>query len=829
MRLSLILPRRKQPRVLRRREGTASHGSGSAYHHERRADTLQAAKLDAKLWGGFSRSALLDLEELKNSVREKPAERVAAAWYLSRWFLFQKNYARALENAVLMREIDARRRCDKRQFLLEADCLTWLGLGEGARKILDAIPGAVNDPDYCLAYANTYVSNSALVCRETDSARLHWINRVYEMVGLLPLLAADPGRPLALDNLTTRRPCAADEQPRVSVIVPAFKAQLTLPIALNALLEQTWTNLQIIVVDDGSPDDTYAVAQSFARRDDRVIAIRLPENQGAYTARNAGLERATGDFITTHDADDWSHPQKIEIQVSALLKEPSSVLSYTDWARARSNLRFTGLTRPFNFISANISSTLFRRDVFARYGGWDNVRVSGDTEYILRMREERSRMNRVMEGTPLCFGLDDNLSLTRQSATHVSTRYHGIRREYLESAQHWHHCNNPRSITAVSDRRPFPAPASILSTRKGPLRSDLLFVADLSSTGATFASTVDYVEAALKTGRSVAVFNWPQYNLDVTQPLQAEIRRLSQNGELQVVAPGEKIKVSTVMVTTPVSLQHVIDLYPKVELDSLLVIVNQTAARLRDGSGIQYDPKRVRENLKEVFGSEGVWIPLSDLMRQFMADDPRYPVPYAENWMTLIDIDTWCAEPLCWRGRKRQRPTVGRHGRDHYTEWPSTSEAVRAAYCADKECDVVILGGASAALNVIEKMPSNWTLYDGHDGVRNFISNLDFFIHHPHENCVDQDARFIIEAMAVGRPVLLSPAFKSIFGVAAVYVDPPNVWPTISRLWNDEQTYLARAEAGRQFVWRNSDPKLFEERLRRLAQGSHPATVSISG
>jgi glycosyltransferase involved in cell wall biosynthesis len=813
-----------RPKPKKLKEDSAKRRDKAWQADPTRSEIRQAVELDAKLWGGFSRSALRDLEELKGSVLARAAERRAAAWYLARRCVFEKNYARALENAIFMRQVDHRKRGDKRQILLEVDCLSRLGQPEEARKILDSALAPGHDPDLCLAYANTYVAPNTLSTPEDDEVRLKWINRVYEKVDLLPLVKADPNRPLAIDNLTAANSSAAIKcLHKISVIVSAYKAEDTLPIALNGLLEQTWRNLEVIVVDDCSADNTYAVAEKFARRDPRIIPMRLTQNQGAYSARNAGLERASGDFITTHDADDWSHPQKIENQVSVLLGASDVMLSYTDWVRTRRNLRFTGPNRPFNLIHENRSSTLFRRELFDRYGVWDEVRVSADTEYILRLQGSHpEKMKRLLVSTPLSFSIDEDLSLTRKGASHISTRYHGVRREYLEAAQHWHTATGKPRIDPRSQSRAFPAPGLILPDREDRIKCDLLFIMDFNLSGGAFASTMNYVNAAIAGGLSVALFHWRRYDLDVTKPLKPEIRQMAQGGKLRIVAPGEKVQTSTMIAVYPVLLQHVIDLCPDIEFDNFLVIVNQMAARLYNGGDVQYDPLRVRDNLRELFGTEGAWVPVSGLVRQLMEADPRYPTPHADTWTALIDTTTWCTEPPWWRGQERLRPVVGRHGRDHYTKWPSSPDSLHAAYCTGRECDVAILGGVKYALNVIGALPGNWTVYEyGALDVRGFLSELDFFVHYPHEEYIEEGARSVIEAMAIGRPVLLPPIFESIFGAAALYVKPADVWATVKELWSDEEAYLARAQAGREFVKRNCDWKLLKERLERLNQSVH--------
>lgn len=99
-----------------------------------------------------------------------------------------------------------------------------------------------------------------------------------------------------------------------SVIMPAYRAQETIGRAIESVLSQTDVNLELIVINDCSPDQTSEVAKSFARQDPRVIVIDLPKNRGVAEARNVGIETAKGFYIAFLDADDAWEPNKLETQ-----------------------------------------------------------------------------------------------------------------------------------------------------------------------------------------------------------------------------------------------------------------------------------------------------------------------------------------------------------------------------------------------------------------------------------------------------------------------------------------------------------------------------------
>ncbi|MDX3573156.1 bifunctional glycosyltransferase family 2 protein/CDP-glycerol:glycerophosphate glycerophosphotransferase [Streptomyces sp. ID05-47C] len=99
--------------------------------------------------------------------------------------------------------------------------------------------------------------------------------------------------------------------PRFSVIVPAYKVQAYLHECLESVLSQSYTDLELIAVDDGSPDACGDIINEFAARDPRVRALHLPENAGLGPARNAGLAQATGDYLLFLDSDDTLTPDAL--------------------------------------------------------------------------------------------------------------------------------------------------------------------------------------------------------------------------------------------------------------------------------------------------------------------------------------------------------------------------------------------------------------------------------------------------------------------------------------------------------------------------------------
>ncbi|KHK90241.1 glycosyl transferase family 2 [Novosphingobium malaysiense] len=169
----------------------------------------------------------------------------------------------------------------------------------------------------------------------------------------------------------------------VSVIIPAYNASRTIGETLRSASAQTYGNLEIIVVDDGSRDETPEIVRAHAATDSRIRLV-TQANAGVAAARNAGVAASHGEFIAPLDSDDLWHPAKIERQLQVFRDGGEDVgLVYTWFAlidgqsrvvQLRHDPRYEGDVLAAlayrNFIG-NGSSALIRRDVFDRTGGYD--------------------------------------------------------------------------------------------------------------------------------------------------------------------------------------------------------------------------------------------------------------------------------------------------------------------------------------------------------------------------------------------------------------------------------------------------------------------------
>lgn len=116
------------------------------------------------------------------------------------------------------------------------------------------------------------------------------------------------------------------KQPLVSVVMPVYNTERFLRQAIDSVLNQTYQNIELIVVDDGSKDNSLQILTEYQKNDSRVCVIKQEPNLGVAHARNKGIQLAKGEFIALLDSDDIWEETKIDRQVSLLKKEDADIV-----------------------------------------------------------------------------------------------------------------------------------------------------------------------------------------------------------------------------------------------------------------------------------------------------------------------------------------------------------------------------------------------------------------------------------------------------------------------------------------------------------------------
>ena len=178
--------------------------------------------------------------------------------------------------------------------------------------------------------------------------------------------------------------------PLVSIIVPCYNQAQYLPEALQSVLDQTYTDWECIIVNDGSPDNTETVAQEWVEKDARFVYLKK-ENGGLSKARNSGIEMAVGEFILPLDADDLISKDYLSLSLKAFEKDDLLKVVY---CKAEKFGNETGKWQLLDFSLENLAinnlifcSAIFRKKEWQKIGGYDPKMIYGweDWEFWISM------------------------------------------------------------------------------------------------------------------------------------------------------------------------------------------------------------------------------------------------------------------------------------------------------------------------------------------------------------------------------------------------------------------------------------------------------------
>ncbi|MBR5598277.1 MAG: glycosyltransferase [Lachnospiraceae bacterium] len=183
----------------------------------------------------------------------------------------------------------------------------------------------------------------------------------------------------------------------ISVIIPTYNRAGTILRSVNSVLNQTYKDLELIIIDDGSTDNTKKLIEEM--EDDRIRYIYLGANGGASNARNIGASYALGDWIAFQDSDDAWRPEKLEKQMILANEHPEYSLIYSSFEYHDLDGTSTGFpARPYTGIMENdmysslllcnvigCPTMLIKRDAFSQSGGFDtNYHSLEDWEFVIR-------------------------------------------------------------------------------------------------------------------------------------------------------------------------------------------------------------------------------------------------------------------------------------------------------------------------------------------------------------------------------------------------------------------------------------------------------------
>lgn len=609
--------------------------------------------------------------------------------------------------------------------------------------------------------------------------------------------------------------------PLISVVMTTFEPdEASLRTSVTSVLEQSWSDLELIVVDDHSSAERFELVEALADLDDRVRVLRMERNGGTYLARNAGIQAARGTFITGQDDDDWSHPRRLERQVEPLMTDPQLCAT-----RSRSVTVLENLVaqRPgYPATRPNASSLMFRRATALRLGGFLPSRRGADSEFHHRL--EAYSGTRVLT-------LDDPLALVRIRADSLSRGdfragwHHPARLTFRNAFERWHAVASPKELRVSPDR---PAPIQIparFQVNPEPLPDlDVVLIGDWRQYGGPQKSMIEEIHALRRAGMSVGVLHLeaPRFMSRKDAPLCAPVQDLINAGVVRRCIADEPQRARLAVLRYPPILQFAPAEPLALAADRVAILANQAPSE-RDGTDIRYDVATCSDAAEHVFGRRAVWVPQGPIVRSAIESDVRPGELTEFDLPGVLDIAEWRTDRSRPRGT---RPVIGRHSRDNVMKWPERAQDVESIYPTDHSFDVRLMGGHSAVLKVLgrDRVPAAWVSFpkDALD-VRVFLNSIDFFVYFQHSQAYDAFGRAVLEALAAGCVAVLPHVFRPTFGPAAIYCRPEDVRATVQTLWDDPNALAEQAERAMDFVARNFSYEAHVARVRDLLDFPAPS------
>jgi hypothetical protein len=452
--------------------------------------------------------------------------------------------------------------------LLLADALTFSGRPSDARNVLDLAPEK-SGIEWAIRLANTHFTEG----EEAAGLAVYndrWLAAGAQAVRLIP------GDAPLIERLRPTEQSRVDG-PTVSCLVPVYNAANTIGYALRSLREQTYANLEIVVVDDGSDDDTIAAIESASEGDDRFRLITSADNAGAYVARNTALRAATGDWIRVLDADDWLHPSAIALQAMDVSTHPRVPWSWHRGFRCDPSLRAIpneslGFYRHRRLRDMYSSVLYRRRDISS---GWPTWPVSADSAL---MRDVKRRLGsgprQTHPNSPLGFFLDHPGSLMGASGPTSSLGLRhpaGLRRLTVAF----------QNAGAAADDGPDQSSMNLLERvalggREPSLALNVVYAAPFHPLGSQTGVLADEI-STIADSRTIGVLNLPiAAHPDFLGLSASTVGALRNRQDVKIVLAGQSVTCDAVIVRHAASAMALPDWQATIQATKVVVVVERT-------------------------------------------------------------------------------------------------------------------------------------------------------------------------------------------------------------------------------------------------------------
>lgn len=519
---------------------------------------------------GFTKRAYDELVHLLSKYEKDAFMMRLLHWELALWHANQitkKDAEKALNHLQYAKSGEKDTDQLRRIAIIEAECFLLLKNPEKAKAVLEDRLKEQVHPDLYFALANT---------EENLPDRLHWMNKVYAHYGLTEITFESLSNETTYDCLRTKPITKRiKEGPKVSVILPAYNAEDGIHLAIESILEQTYQNIELIIVEDHSTDDTLNIVKQYAKKDARIKWAQTPENSGPYIARNIGLTLATGEFVTVNDSDDWSHAEKIEIQATHLINNPKIIANTSEHARLTEELTLYRRGTPGRYIFSNMSSLMFRRAiVMEKLGFWDSVRFAADGEFKRRLIRQFGHQRIVdLPSGPLSLPRQSVTSLTGSSAFGYNGFFMGARKEYVESFQHYHEQADSLYYPYPLEKRLFPVPNPMRPKRR-EVHYDVIVATDFR---VLTEDEKHELKALCETKGQIGFVELYKYDLNLAEEMPKDVRDFIDGEKVQRVVYGEHVETEQFLLINHHSILEEQRYIPEVSAENVYLIINDEA------------------------------------------------------------------------------------------------------------------------------------------------------------------------------------------------------------------------------------------------------------
>lgn len=386
---------------------------------------------------------------------------------------------------------------------------------------------------------------------------LAWLGKLSDAIipgDVAPLGVLDEPRRSLLDSLVVAQDLKkAPGGPKVTVVMSAFQPDESILSAARSVLDSTYQNLELLVIDDCSGEEYRELLEQVANLDSRVKLLFQSENGGTYRIRNRAMDEATGELMTFHDSDDWIHPQRLEKQVKKLIKS-GKIANISMSTRLTQNLEAAESIRRLRIGLCEPSLLFWRERAKEKIGYFDTVRKGGDAEY--RRRLERAFGEDLDVIDPFrCLTIQraDNGGLTQGD---LGFRWIvDFRLSYRDSFNFFQK-NSESLYVSKDEERSFYAPRPMRFPRSletGTREFDLVLAANAHDP-LNAKELVAQAKSAIEAGKTVGYYqlNSP-YPYSNPKTIRSSVLELLNDASLHSVYPSDQLEISELRVLAPSS------------------------------------------------------------------------------------------------------------------------------------------------------------------------------------------------------------------------------------------------------------------------------------